>query len=299
MRDLRRRIAAVARASGPVLVLGESGVGKEVVGSAIHRLLGGPMHAINCGALGSLAESQLFGHARGAFTGADRQVMGAFERAGNGVVFLDEVGELAPEQQVKLLRVLDGSPFQPLGDDRWVSPRARAVAATNADLRQSVASGRFRADLLFRLSVHTIYVPPLRQRLEDLPELVAAIAERYELTKPLTEDAMAVLRSQPWPGNVRQLAAALQRLSARVRGDVIDAADVLSGDDEFAEGLPLRSAAFDAAALSFDAQVGAYQRALISRALSTAAGNVSAAARAMGMGRMALVRLMKKHGISA
>ena len=195
MVELREAVRRVAKEDGSVLVQGETGTGKELVARAIHRARGkGPFHAVNCSILDALAESQLLGHARGAFTSAVRAARGAVEQAGEGVLFLDEIGDLARALQPKLLRLLEGSRVQALGaDERWFELRARLVAASRVDLETCVAAGTFREDLYYRLAVHVIRVPPLRERTEDMPVLVQVLLQRLARPKTITEDAVAVL----------------------------------------------------------------------------------------------------------
>jgi DNA-binding NtrC family response regulator len=229
MQELREAVRRVEGENGPVLIEGETGTGKELVARAIHGRHGkGPFHPVNCSTLESLAESQLFGHARGAFTSAERCARGAIEQAGDGVLFLDEIGDLAKPIQAKLLRVLEGSAVQPLGDERWIELRARLVAACHVDLEACVKAGTFRDDLYYRLAVHVIRVPPLRERAEDLPVLVPALLRRLRRPKRVTEDALALLATRPWPGNVRELAGLLERAAVYSCDDMIDADDVLA-----------------------------------------------------------------------
>ena len=297
MLELRRTIRA-ARGDGPVLITGETGSGKELVAQDLHRLhRRGAFQAVNCGALGSLADSQLFGHGPGAFTGAARKLRGAIEQAGDGTLFLDEIGELPIEQQPKLLRVLEQQPFQPLGEERWVLPRARVLAATNADLEAAVRDRRFRGDLLYRLAVHVIRVPPLRERLEDLPALTAALLARLPWKKSIAPPALALMMARSWPGNVRELRAFLERVAAQAEGEVIEVDEVLRADrNGQASGVSKAAVASRSEGSSFATLMSAQAMVYVERALENARGNVSAAARALGMHRMALVRLLERHG---
>ncbi len=234
MTRLRERIAKLAAIPSPVLVLGESGTGKELVARELHRLgqrAGEPFEAVNCAALPEqLAESELFGHERGAFTGADRLRRGLFERAGKGTVFLDEVGELTPAAQAKLLRVLEQGELLRVGGSRPVRVEARVVAATHRDLRAMVAEGRFREDLLFRLDVHTVTVPPLRERPGDVPLLVRhfleTTARRFGVPVPAVDAAVLErLAARSWRrNNVRELRNVVERLLLAADGGRITVA---------------------------------------------------------------------------
>jgi len=231
LRRLREAIARVAPIPSPVLILGESGSGKELVARDLHRLGPGPASpfvALNCAALPeSLVESELFGHERGAFTGAASTRKGAFESAERGTLFLDEIGELPLAAQAKLLRVLEERKVTRLGGNRTVSVEARVVAATNRDLETEVAAGRFRQDLYFRLSVHLLRVPPLRDRLSDVPDLVSAfitaICERFRMRpKKLSGDALDLLMGYDWGrNNVRELRNVIERMIIAADGEVL------------------------------------------------------------------------------
>lgn len=231
IRRLREGIARVAPIPSPVLIMGESGSGKELVARDLHRLGTGPASpfvALNSAALPeSLVESEIFGHERGAFTGAAGTRKGAFESADRGTLFLDEIGELPLAAQAKLLRVLEERKVTRLGGNRTIPVEARVVAATNRDLESEVAAGRFRQDLYFRLSVHVLRVPPLRDRLSDVPELasafVAAICERFRIRpKKLSGDALELLMGYDWSrNNVRELRNVIERMIIAADGDVL------------------------------------------------------------------------------
>ncbi len=231
LRRLRESIARVAPIPSPVLILGESGSGKELVARDLHRhgpCAGGPFVAINSAALPeNLVESELFGHERGAFTGAAATRKGAFESAERGTLFLDEIGELPLSAQAKLLRVLEERKVTRLGGNRAIPVEARVVAATNRELEVEVAGGRFRQDLYFRLSVHVLRVPPLRDRLSDVPELAAGfittICERFRMRpKKLSGDALDVLMGYDWSrNNVRELRNVIERMIIAADGEVL------------------------------------------------------------------------------
>jgi len=240
IRELMRKIDKVAPTDTTVLLLGETGTGKELLARAIHdrsRRRDRPLIKVNCGAIPpGLVESELFGHERGAFTGAHERRLGRFELADGGTLFLDEVGEIPLDVQVKLLRVLqDGEIERVGGGGSHVHTDARIVAATNRDLEADVRSGKFRADLYYRLSVLPLRVPPLRERLEDLPLIVAHFLETLErkLGKPLralTPESAERLRSYAWPGNVRELQNVLERACVLAAGDAVELVDALRGE---------------------------------------------------------------------
>jgi len=229
-----RRVAATLTRLGPrgvpVLIEGETGTGKELAARAIHELSPrrrGPLVAVNCGALSpELAMSELFGHERGAFTGAAKQHRGAFEQAGGGTLFLDEVGELDPRVQAALLRVLETSRVRRVGGSAEVDVDARVVAATNRRVERAVANGQFRLDLLHRLAVLRLHMPSLRERIDDVPDLVDALLLRSGSHHVLTADAYELLATHSWPGNVRELKNVLERSIAMARGQRVHAREI-------------------------------------------------------------------------
>ncbi|MEX0742465.1 MAG: sigma 54-interacting transcriptional regulator, partial [Phycisphaeraceae bacterium] len=238
MMDVLATIGQVAASRATCLVLGETGTGKELVAKAIHYnspRRDRPIVRVNCGALSeTLLESELFGHVKGAFTGAVRDKIGRFEAADGGTIFLDEIGTMDTQLQVKLLRVLQEREFERVGDHRTVKVDVRLIAATNLDLAEEVRKGNFREDLYYRLNVVTIYLPPLRARREDIPLLIDAFLDRYNREndrnlRKISRELMNNLLRYPWPGNVRELENAVER------------AVVLSQSDEFAEDvLPMQ-----------------------------------------------------------
>jgi transcriptional regulator with GAF, ATPase, and Fis domain len=235
-RPVMERVGLVAPSDVPVLILGETGSGKEVVARAIHARSAradGPFLRVNCGAIpAGLIDSELFGHERGSFTGAEAQRKGWFERADRGTLFLDEIGELPPPAQVRLLRILQDGSFERVGGQRALHVDVRIVAATHRDLQAMVASGRFREDLWYRIAVFPIHVPPLRERPEDIPPLATHFALRAatrfgippRLPSPRELD---LLVAYPWPGNVRELAAVIERAAILGKGQSLDVATAL------------------------------------------------------------------------
>ena len=221
MEIIRRLVAQVAPADASVLILGESGTGKELVARGIHQMsprASGPFVPVNCGAIpGELLESELFGHEKGAFTGAISARVGRFELAAGGTLFLDEIGDMPLQMQVKLLRVLQERSFERVGSNKTLQSDVRVIAATHQDLERHVDKGDFRADLFYRLNVFPIEVPPLRDRVEDIPALVRSFINTMERDSrgsiAVGDDAMACLMSYDWPGNVRELSNLVERLA--------------------------------------------------------------------------------------
>jgi len=294
-----------------VLIMGESGTGKELVAHAIHRAssrAARPIVSVNCAAIPrDLVESEMFGHERGAFTGATDRRLGRFELAEGGTLFLDEVGDLNLEAQAKLLRVIESGEIQRLGAERVQRVDVRLVSATNQRLEQAVAAGTFREDLYFRLNVFPLQLSPLRERLEDLPDLVEHLAERIRPHQPVsfTADALTMLSSYDWPGNVRELANIVERLSI-LGGTEVDAAlvrQVLPRAGSLRFDAPMTSesgtsySVADLGGRSLSNVLDDYERALIGAALKRASGNVAEAARALQTDRANLYRRMKRLGL--
>jgi two-component system nitrogen regulation response regulator NtrX len=306
MQSLRAAIARIAPIPSSVLIIGESGSGKELVARELHRLGPGaktPLVAVNSAALPEqLVESELFGHERGAFTGADRLRQGAFETAGNGTLFLDEIGELPLPAQAKLLRVLEDRTVTRLGGSRSIAIAARVVAATNRDLEQEIAAGRFRQDLFYRLNVHTLKVPPLRDRLGDISvladHLLRAIASHLRVRpKTITPEALALLGAYDWrKNNVRELRNCLERMiiaSDRAVVDVSDAPPEIRGDDR--DDIPDPSAAPG----SLKALKAQAERQILLAALDKHGWQVTRTAEALGLAdHSSLLKIMRRHGLS-
>ncbi len=308
---LSQLVDRVARAKIPVLVTGETGSGKEVIARAIHERgprADGPMRIVNCGAMAaSLLESTLFGHEKGAFTGADRDRAGLFEQASGGTLFLDEVGELSPAAQVALLRVLETHEVVRLGGSRDIEVDVRVVAATNRDLEAEVSKGAFREDLLFRLNPMTLRLPPLRERPDDLDPLIDRfLAEALSGTglssKTLDDDARACLHAYSWPGNVRELRNVIERAVVVCLGDVIGTADL--PEKLIDVGAP-RPSANDGSTPEPEAEEGGdfktrvrnFETRLIVDALRRTDGNQTAAAKLLRMPLRTLVHKIKTYSI--
>jgi transcriptional regulator with GAF, ATPase, and Fis domain len=298
MRRLFGQIERVAGSDATVLIRGETGTGKELVAEALHELgarSNRPFVVVDCGAIPrELIESELFGHVRGAFTGANSDRLGAFERADGGTIFLDEIGELALDLQPKLLRVLEARSLKPVGGDQPVEVDVRVIAASLRDLRAEVARKAFREDLFFRLSVVELDVPALREHVEDLPLL----ADRFlrELgASPLGSDSLATLQRFDWPGNVRQLRNVLERAVALAGAGT----PVVSSDDLVAPSAELSPSKLFSLPykVAKDEMLARFTRDYLEALLARHAGNVSAAAREAKIDRNWIVALAKRHGV--
>jgi two-component system NtrC family response regulator len=294
MQEVFATIRKVAPTEVPVLILGESGTGKELAALAVHNLSRrgkAPFEAINCGAIPeNLLESELFGHEKGAFTGAHSRVRGRIESAQGGTLFLDEIGELSLPLQVKLLRYLQEQVIERVGGREKIQVDARVVAATNTDVREAMRNGRFREDLFHRLSVVTVRMPPLRERTGDVELLARVFLERYvrenrKQIKGFTRQALQMLEVQAWPGNVRELENRIKRAAIMAEGRHVTPADLeLTKTTRFA-GMGLKQAREE------------LERELITQALSRTGMNISKAAGELGISRPALYELMEKLGI--
>ena len=336
--EIARLIRSVAAHDSSVLVLGESGTGKDVVARAIHDSSPRrhrPFVAINCGAIpADLLESELFGHEKGAFTGAISTRLGRFEIADGGTLFLDEIGDMSLPMQVKLLRVLQERIFERVGNHKPIQCDVRIIAATHRNLEESIGRGAFRQDLFYRLNVFPIEMPALRERQADLPalieEFVAANERGGRARISFTPDALAALARHPWPGNVRELANLIERLSILHGGQQVDACDLplryRPGIPDRAPSLPMESLAepaatadgalseievmdllespiADAAVTELPAEgidlrrhLDAIERSLVQQALERSGGTVAHAARLLGLRRTTLVEKLRKLG---
>jgi len=300
IRALRKQISIVAPTDGRVLISGESGTGKELVARAIHaqsNRKGAPFVEINSAAIPEdLVESELFGHAKGAFSGALKSKKGKFEIADGGTLFLDEIGDMSPRVQAKMLRVLEEQRFDPVGSNTSVSVDVRVVSATNKPLDSLIENGNFRSDLFYRLNVIPFQIPPLRQRSEDVPLLVEHFNQRFsneygKKPKVFLPESMTVLREYQWTGNVRELKNTIERIV------IMSAKSEISATD-----LPQMATSSDPPAISFrfpnfKEATDAYQREFIQHKLAEFEGNVSKAAEQMGVDRSHLYRRMRNLGI--
>ena len=311
MREIFAVLERVAQSDMTILVEGESGTGKELVADAVHqhsRRAGGPFVVFDCSAVAAnLVESELFGHVKGAFTGANANRLGAFQRAHGGTLFLDELGELPYDLQAKLLRVLEQKKVRPVGGDQETSVDVRIVAATNRRLKDEVELGQFRQDLFYRLAVIRIVLPPLRRRVEDIPLLVKhflrSLADEGEDTMPIGYETILKLQAHRWPGNVRELKNFVERATLLSTGDRLETkhlsppsfGDTAHGDDTQGNGLMVGG--FDENLPFKDAKarlIESFERLYWSRLLEKTNGNVSAAARMAGIHRKSAEYLLKK-----
>ena len=320
MQAVYRMITRVLRNDLTVLILGESGTGKELVAEAIHELghrKSGPFVAVNAAAIpADLIESELFGHEKGAFTGAIAQAIGKFEQANGGTLFLDEIGDMPLEAQTRLLRALQSGRIRRVGGRQEIAVDVRIVAATNRDLSPMIASGRFREDLFYRLNVVPIQLPPLRDRVEDVEALAKhflGLAAREGLPeRRIDRAALTLLEQRPWRGNVRELQNAIYRLALMARDDVIDAATVsgVLGDAATApveaEGNALRGALVNWLARHgpvegtvYHRALAAFERPLFEHALAQTGGNQLRAARLLGINRNTLRKKLAELEIQA
>ncbi len=336
MDDVRQMVVLVAPADAPALITGPSGSGKEVVARELHRQsarAGAPFVAVNCGAIPrDLLEAELFGHEKGAFTGAVQARTGRFEQAGDGTLFLDEIGDMPLDMQVKLLRVLEERCFERVGGSAPLPMRARIISATHRDLEAAVAEGKFREDLFYRLNVLPITLPALTERAGDIPELIRAFQRRRGGSAPVqfTPEAYAVLMDYGWPGNVRELRNFTERVAVFAERGVVDArlAErlLLRGRpliiDRATEIGALRKAAAEATSaarphspVAVDAPplarhmldrgpcdmrglIAGYERDFIVEALNRSRGVVADAARLLQLSRTTLIEKIRRHGLN-
>jgi transcriptional regulator with PAS, ATPase and Fis domain len=293
--------AAGAKAS--VLITGESGVGKELIADALHNLSprrDKPFIKVHCAALSeSLLESELFGHEKGAFTGALARQRGRFELANTGTIFLDEIGEISQNVQIKILRVLQDRRFERVGGEETLEVDVRIIAATNRDLKKEIAEGRFREDLFYRLNVVEIFVPPLRERKDDIPLLVSSFLAEFaqENSKTITgidEKARSALYACDWPGNVRQLRNCIESAVVMCEGAVIKPEDLPPGIVQNAAAKP--GAASGAILVPADSTLEQAEKIVIQEALARNSGNKVKTASDLGIGRKTLYRKLGEWG---
>ncbi len=305
IREVLALIDKVARTDSTVLITGESGTGKELVARAIHyksRRKDKPLVTINCGAIPhELLESELFGYVKGAFTGAVRDKKGRLQAAEGGTVFLDEISEMSPALQVKLLRVLQEREFEPVGSIKPVKVDIRVIAATNKDLEELVSKGRFRADLFWRLNVVPIYLPPLRERKEDIELLLEHFLKIYNERyggniEGFSPESMQLLLDYPWPGNIRELENLVQRLVVLKGEGVVEPGDLPEKFRNNHRSYKLPSLE-ELRELDLNAAVSTLERYLITEALRRANGVKSKAAKLLGIKRTTLIHKMKKNGL--
>jgi DNA-binding NtrC family response regulator len=325
MRQVHRLIEKLGRTRWPVLVLGETGTGKEVVARSIHAINpSGPFVTIDCSALvGPLMESELFGHAKGAFTGAASAKLGMIEMANGGTVFLDEIGELPLDMQVKLLRVLQEKEFRPVGSVGTKKSDFRVIAATNRDLAAEIDRGTFRRDLFYRLNVVTLRLVPLRERKEDIPLLIQHFLERYGKSHSFTQEIVDAMMAYDWPGNVRELENSIQHMVAINSGPLLHVPDLPSSVQNYTvahkaqfrslsvsahQGLGVPnppaelqpasgSAASGSAALDHIIPLPEVERRAILEALRYTKGDRATAAMLLGIGRTTLYRKLKEYNL--
>ena len=296
-------VARVAPTDASVLITGESGTGKELVAEALHgnsRRKGGPFVKVNLGGISStLFESEMFGHVKGAFTDARADRKGRFEMADGGTIFLDEIGEIDPPSQVKLLRVLQDRSYEVLGSSHTRTVDVRVISATNRDLAELVEKGQFREDLLYRLNLIAVRLPPLRERRGDVPLLARHFldlcAKTYRRSPvAITDRAVAWLQDQPWPGNIRQLKQTIERAVLVLDGDRLDVTDFVA-----ISGLEAREAARGGTALPSPGSMtlDEMEKAMIVKCMRHYEGNVTRVAEALGLSRAALYRRFEKYGL--
>ncbi len=325
MREIQRLIEQVAPSDSNVLILGESGTGKELVARHIHEISGRSAHPfvpVNCGAIpAELLESELFGHEKGAFTGALSTRLGRFEFAEGGTLFLDEIGDMSLQMQVKLLRVLQERSFERVGSNRTIKCNVRIVAATHRNLESALIEGKFREDLFYRLNVFPLQIPPLRDRLEDVPSLIEHLLERQVRRGGrrihVTKEAMNCLMRCRWPGNVRELGNLLERLGILYPEQGVDAADlperyrIVDSSEWFGSGMHIETLPcapevatqltdpLPSGGLDLKDHLCSIELGLIRKAMQEADGTVAEAARLLRMRRTTLVEKLRKYRLHA
>jgi two-component system NtrC family response regulator len=303
MEEVMGLIARVAPSQATILIRGESGTGKELIAHAIHYAsprLGRPLVKVNCSAIPeTLLESELFGHEKGAFTGAIQRRIGRFEEAEGGSIFLDEIGDLAPGTQIKLLRILQEKEFQRLGSNLTLKTDVRVIAATHRDLEEAMKKGQFREDLYYRLNVISLYLPPLRERREDIPLLIDYFLKKYsrqnqKSISDISKDARNLLLHHPYPGNVRELENLIERAVVLCREEIITTQDL---PFHLKEGKPERLWEFEKGVKSLPESLEEIERNLIVKALHQYQGVQTKAAESLGISERVLRYKLKKYQI--
>ena len=303
IRRVRELVEKVKKSRSPVLILGESGTGKEVVARALHNAaVVGDFVPIDCGSLvGPLMESELFGHTRGAFTGASDTKRGLIELADNGTCFFDEIGDLPLDLQVKILRLLQEHEYRPVGSLQRRKINLRVIAATHRNLASAVEKGTFRQDLFYRLNVITIRLPALRERKEDIPLLVERFLERPNRRYTVTREVMDALMAYDWPGNVRELQNCMDRMTAVNSGPLLHTADLPSAVQYSMQAIrsavPVMTAAVAGTGSNGVVPLDQVERSAILGALARTKGDRAAAAHFLGIGRTTLYRKLRGYGI--
>lgn len=303
VQTLREKIDKISYCKVNVLISGETGTGKEIAARAIHYLsysAGKPFIPVNCGAIPeSLFENELFGHVKGAFTDAGHQQVGLVGEADGGTLFLDEIGIISPYIQVKLLRLLQEKEYRLIGDSKRYKANTRIVAATNRDLRSLVEAGTFRKDLFYRLNIVSLHMPPLRERMEDVPILVRHFINKYsnEYNKPiegLSKDTMRAFMSYSWPGNIRELENKIQQMIVMSPSSIIDVEKV-----GISTGEPrCKESEFESFKAAKKRIISSFEKTYLIQLLAEHSGNVVSAARRIGKSRTGLWNLLKKYNIS-
>ncbi|HZS55416.1 MAG TPA: sigma-54 dependent transcriptional regulator [Bryobacteraceae bacterium] len=309
MKQVHRLVGRIGRSRFPVLILGETGTGKEVVARAIHQMEArGPFVVVDCSSLvGPLMESELFGYAKGAFTGAHNQKLGLLDAANGGTAFFDEIGELPLDMQMKLLRVLQQKEFRAVGAVAQRSSNFRVIAATNRNLAEEVKANRFRQDLYYRLNVIRLRLAPLRERLEDIPALVTFFLERHGNDHKATTEVLQALQQYDWPGNIRELEHTVQRMVAMNSGPWLTAADLPSTvmnparEQDFlsasGQGSPNAHAPVNPCSGNGIMPLAELEKRAILNALDYTKGDRTVAAAMLGIGRTTLYRKLKEYGL--
>jgi DNA-binding NtrC family response regulator len=312
MEKLHGHIDRIARTSATVLITGESGTGKELVARSIHAhslRKAKPFVPIDCSTIPeSIIESELFGHLKGSFTGAIRDKKGLVEEADHGTLFLDEIGDLSVAMQVKLLRLLQEGEFKPVGSNTIRKVDIRFIAATNRNLWEQIKKGEFREDLFYRLKVIDIHIPPLRERMEDIPLLAGHFADKYSIihekkVKGISQEALYHLMLRDWPGNIRELENVIERGVIMAGGDILIEEDLLNTESRSPDVVSSDHPMEDIFTLPFkaakDRLIGEFQVQYIARALARHGGNISQAAKDSGVKRQYLHRLIRETNINS